>query len=275
MAHHVSVHDHLRQKRAHKQKKRLILYSSFFISVFIGLFYVLFFSGYCDVRGIAVSGTETIQTDAVRVVVADAFTERSLFIFSNKNFLFFPTYETARAVKEKFPAIDSITISRKIWGAEVVVAIVERKPAGIVCGKPQQDACMYFDPGGVVFAMAPRIVGASVLRIEEESLGEITSFPAQKYSADSIGFVTLAKRHVREKTDITIETFVFLNEYGDVEARTQEGFLILLSMKQDAELQAQILKNLLSAEIKDHAPNLEYIDLRVENRAYYKVKSGG
>lgn len=275
MAHHVSVHDHLRQKRAHKQKKRLILYSSFFISVFIGLFYVLFFSGYCDVRGIAVSGTETIQTDAVRVVVADAFTKRSLFIFSNKNFLFFPAHETARAVKERFPSIDSIDVSRKIWGARVVVAIVERKPVGIVCGKKEQDACMYFDTGGVVFAVAPRIVGASVLRIEEESLGDITGFPVQKYSADAVGFVTLTKKHVSEKAGITVETFVFLNEYGDVEARTQEGFLILFSMKQDAELQAQILKNLLAAEIKDQAPNLEYIDLRVENRAYYKLKQGG
>ena len=272
MAHHVSVHDHLRQKRAHKQKKRLILYSSFFISIFIGFFYVLFFSGYCDVRSIAVSGTETIQADAVRAVVAIAFDERSMFIFSNKNFLFFPTHETARMVKEKFPAIDSIDVSRKIWGAKVVVAIVERKPVGILCGKLEQDACMYFDKGGVVFVVAPRIVGASVLRIEEESLGDITGVPAQKYSADAISFVTTAKRQVGEKTGITVETFMFLNEYGDVEARTQEGFLILFSMKQDAELQAQILKNLLAAEIKDQALNLEYIDLRVENRAYYKLK---
>lgn len=272
MAHHISVHDHLKQKKARKQKRRLILFSSFFISLCIGLFYFFFFSGYCDVRSIAVSGTKTIHTDEVRAVVASAFDGRSLLIFSRRNFLFFPVHETARAVKEKFPAIDSIDVSRKLWGAKVVVVIVEREPAGIVCGKLEQDACMYFDEGGVVFAVAPRIIGASVLRIEEESLGEITGFPAQKYSADTINFITLAKNLVSEKTGITVETFVLLNEYGDVEARTQEGFLILFSMKQSAELQAHILKNLLATEIKDQAPNLEYIDLRVENRAYYKLK---
>ncbi|MBI5913507.1 hypothetical protein HY839_03675 [Candidatus Azambacteria bacterium] len=272
MTHHVSVHDHLRQKRAHKQKRRLILYSSFFISVLIGIFYFLFFSGYCDIRGITVSGAETIRADDVSAVVAGVFNERSLFLFSNKNFLVFPAHEAARAVKEKFPAIDSIDVSRKIWGANVAVAIAEREPVGIVCGKMEQDACMYLDKGGVVFAVAPRIVGASVLRIEEGSLGEITGFPAQKYAGDAINFIMLTKRHVREKAGITIKTFAFLNEYGDVEARTQEGFTIWFSMNQDAEYQAQVLKNLLAAEIKDQAPDLEYIDLRVENRAYYKLK---
>ncbi|MEK7493696.1 MAG: hypothetical protein AAB630_00920 [Patescibacteria group bacterium] len=272
MAHHISVHDHLKQKRAHKQKKKLILYSSFFVSIFIGVFYFLFFSGYCDIRGITVSGAEKIQEDAVRAVVADMFNERSLVFSSDKNFLIFPTHEAARAIKEKFPAIDSIDVDRKIWGARIAVAIVEREPAGIVCGKKEQDACMYLDKVGVVFAVAPRIVGASVLRVEEESLSAITGFPMQKYSVEAMDFITRVKRDAREKAWITIETFVFLNEYGDVEARTQEGFTIWFSMKQDAELQAQILKNLLVAEIKDQAPNLEYIDLRVENRAYYKLK---
>lgn len=272
MAHHVSVHDHLRQRRAHRQKKKLILYGSFFISVFIGVFYFLFFSGYFDIRGIAVSGTETLRANEVSAVVAGMFDKQSMFFFSDRNFFLFPTKEAARTVKEKFPVIDSIDVGRTIWGAKIAVNIVEREPVGIVCGKTEQDACMYLDKGGVVFAVAPRIVGASVLRIEEESLSAITGFPAQKYAKDAMDFIASVKRHTREKAGITIETFAFLNEYGDVEARTQGGFTILFSMKQDAELQAQILKNLFAAEIKEQAPNLEYIDLRVENRAYYKLK---
>lgn len=268
----ISVYDHLKQKKARKQKKRRLLYGSFFVSIFIGVFYLLFFSGYCDIRGITVSGAEKIDEGAARAVVADMFGARSLFFFSYRNFLIFPTDEAARAVKEKFPAIDSVDVGRKIWGAKIVVAIVEREPVAIVCGKKEQDACMYLDSEGVVFAVAPRIVGASVLRIEEESLSAITGFPIQKYVSEAMDFIARVKRDVREKVGITIETFVFLNEYGDVEAHTQEGFTIWFSMKQDAELQAQILKNLLAAEIKDQAPNLEYIDLRVENRAYYKLK---
>lgn len=269
----ISVYDHLKQKKARKQKKRRLLYGSFFMSIFIGISYFLFFSGYCDIRGITISGAEKIQEDAVRAVVANMFKERSLFFFSDKNFLIFPADEAARAVKEKFPVIDNIDVGRKIWGAKIVIDIVEREPAGIVCGKKEQDACMYLDGGGVVFAVAPRIVGASVLRIEEESLFAITGFPTQRYAVEAMDFITRMKRDVREKAGITIETFVFLNEYGDVEARTQEGFTIWFSIKQDAELQAQILKNLLAAEIKEQAPNLEYIDLRVENRAYYKLKN--
>jgi len=269
---HISVYDHLKQKKAHKQKKRRILYGSFFVSIFIGVFYFLFFSGYCDIRGITVSGTEKIQEEAVRAVVAGMLGERSMLLLSDKNFFVFSTHEAAGALKEKFPAIDSVDVGRKIWGATIAVDIVERQPVGIVCGKKEQDTCMYLDKGGVVFSVAPRIVGASVLRIEEESLGAITGFPVQKYPADAINFITLIKRHVREKAGITVETFVFLNEYGDVEARTVEGFTIWFSMKQDAEYQAQVLKNLLAAEIKEQAPNLEYIDLRVEKRAYYKLK---
>ena len=267
-----SIYDHLRKKKARKQKKRRLLYGSFFVSMFIGVFYFLFFSGYCDIRGITVSGAEKIQEDAVRAAIAEMFDERSMFLFSNKNFFLFSTEEAARAVKEKFPGIDSIEVGRKIWGAKLAVVIVEREAAGVVCGEKEQDACMYLDKSGAVFAVAPRIIGASVLRIEEESLSMITGFPAQKYTGDAMDFIARVKRHVREKAGIIIETFVFLNEYGDVETRTQEGFTVLFSMKQDAELQAQILKNLLTQEIKDQAPQLEYIDLRVENRAYYKLK---
>lgn len=269
---HVSVYDHLKRKKAHKRKKRRIVYGSFFISIFIGIFYFLFLSGYCDIRGITVSGAETIQEDSVRAAVADMFERQSMILFGNKNFLIFPTNEAERMVQEKFPAIESINVHRKIWGLKVAVDIIERQPVGVVCGKKEQDACMYVDKGGVLFSVAPQIVGASVLHIEEESLSTITGFPAQKYTADAINFITQIKRYSFEKADITIATFVFMNEYGDVEARTMGGFTILFSMKQDAEMQAQILKNLLAAEIKDQVPNLEYIDLRVENRAYYKLK---
>lgn len=272
MARHVSIHDHLKQKKAHKQKKRRILYGSFFASVFIGIFYFLFFSGYCDIRGIEVSGTETIQASAVRAVVVDMFDERSVFFLNGRNFFIFPAREASRRVQEKFPVIDGIKVYKKAWEMKVAIDIVERESVGIVCGKKEQNACMYIDKSGVIFAAAPRIAGASVLRIEEESLIGITGFPIQKYAADAIDFITRVKRHAREKAGITIEAFAFTNEYGDVEARTQEGFTVLFSMKQNTEMQAQILKNLLAVEIKDQASNLEYIDLRVENRAYYKLR---
>ena len=48
--------------------------------MFIGVFYFLFFSGYCDIRGITVSGAEKIQEDAVRAAIAEMFDERSMFL---------------------------------------------------------------------------------------------------------------------------------------------------------------------------------------------------
>jgi hypothetical protein len=60
---------------------------------------------------------------------------------------------------------------------------------------------------------------------------------------------------------------------GDLEILTPEGWLIYLDITHPADIQIDALKRVLQEEIKENRSRLEYIDLRVPNRAYYKLKT--
>jgi len=51
-----------------------------------------------------------------------------------------------------------------------------------------------------------------------------------------------------------------------------QGWHILFDWSGDLEKQIKTLKLLLGEKIKKDRPNLDYIDLRIDGRAYYKLK---
>lgn len=236
----------------------------------ISVFYFVFLSGIFAIRDITVSGTDVIAVRDVQAVVGEALSGKALLLFPRENFLLFSSAHAAERVRAVFPRAETVSVRKSLLRRAVVVAITERQPAGVACAKTAE-TCVYFDTNGIVFAVAPTIASASLLRIEENTL-EVGQFPQEKYTAELVRFITAAKKHMQEKARATITAFAFMNGYGDVEARTQEGYTIFLSTAQGAEEQAQIFKNIIATEIKDQMPALEYIDLRIENRAYYKLK---
>ena len=51
-----------------------------------------------------------------------------------------------------------------------------------------------------------------------------------------------------------------------------DGWFLILNQKIDLNYQLQVLKNVLDQSIGNQASNLAYIDLRIQNKAYYKYK---
>lgn len=265
-----SVHDYIRQQKFRRQKRRFYFFGALAAVVVIASVYFLFFSGLFDVRGIEVSGVEVITQSEVQAVVGELFHEASLFVLPHTNMLLFSSPAAADHVRAAFPRIADVSVKKRFWTRVISIAISERHPAGVSCVKATE-RCVYFDTSGIVFASAPTIASASLLRIEESDLRG-SQFPYEQYTQELVEFVATAKKQMQEKAHATIISFSFMNGYGDVEARTQEGYVIFLNTAQGAEEQAQIFKNIIATEIKDKMPALEYIDLRVENRAYYKLR---
>ncbi len=66
--------------------------------------------------------------------------------------------------------------------------------------------------------------------------------------------------------DFIIETDVL----KDLRVNTNEGWHVLFDRSRDLKNQLEALKLVLEEKIKEERKNLEYIDLRIENRVYYK-----
>jgi hypothetical protein len=86
--------------------------------------------------------------------------------------------------------------------------------------------------------------------------------------------VTFTKRMselIPQKTTLKIkEIRVPSAAASEVHIVTQDGFVIYFDPTRDADDQALILADLLTKEIKDKRKKIQYIDMRIENWAYYK-----
>ena len=69
------------------------------------------------------------------------------------------------------------------------------------------------------------------------------------------------------------EKFLFSDKLiGEIHVVTREGFRILINADADMRQQLQYLSAVLKEDIQDRRSNLEYIDLRIQGRVYYKEK---
>lgn len=261
-------------KNKRKKRRRIRLFFYFFSAVLCAaaIFYFVFFSGYFDTHKVSFSGMDAIAADEARKAMDAILDESVFFASSRRNIFLFSTASAERALEDYFPRIETVHVSKKFFAKEIRVVIAERQPAGIACGKEENVSCFYFDNNGVLFANAPVITGATVLMVKDGNLPSPQALPFTQYARETIAFMRGAKQAAYDIAGATIISFSLVNEYGDMEAVTLEGYAILFTTERDFLSQARIVKNLLALEIKEQVSQLDYIDLRVENRAYYKLR---
>lgn len=252
-------------KRVKRRRIRLFLSLLLLCTIAGAGISVPFFSGLFDMRTLSVTGTKVLSSQDVQNRVLAYVAE------FKANLLWFSSDHTEELLAQAFPRIASVDVSKNIFTRTVAVSVVEREPAGIACEIGDSGRCFSFDRDGVFFAEAPRIEGASLLKVAEQSLADVV-LPRHQYSGELVAFMTQIKKEAHDRAGVTLASFSVRSEFGDIEAKAVEGFTVFFTMTQDAAVQTHILKNILVTEIKDQAPQLDYIDLRVENRAYYKLR---
>ena len=163
------------------------------------------------------------------------------------------------------------------WGSDVLredspgqTQIVDRALAAVVC---RNGECFWLNKEGVSFNKSGRTAGNLVLSFEDKTdrdlkvgerlldpnvLSELAFIKQRAYSELGLNL------KIGEVDDAKLLDFNFI---------TQEGWALKISTGQNAYKTIEILKQTL-AEIKKAAPTagLEYIDLRVPNKVYYRFK---
>ncbi len=95
--------------------------------------------------------------------------------------------------------------------------------------------------------------------------------------AEYVNFISLARSGMESDLEIFLEKEMRTPSIvsSDIELKTKEGWSVFLNEKisvgKELEMLQVVLENKITAEQRK---NLEYIDLRTENRVYYKFKNG-
>ena len=134
---------------------------------------------------------------------------------------------------------------------------------------PETENCFFADRNGILFREAPTVSGT--LQTVFYFTGQKTADLGQVgVNAEILNSAAELKKQARN-FDVGISGFLLAEKNGkELTALTSEGWRVFFNPDSSPVSQIKVLAALLADEIKGKRAELEYVDLRLPNRAYYK-----
>lgn len=241
-------------KYQYKKKKNKKLIFILVLILFLGVIYLLFFSPVFRVKEITVIGNHKISLEEIK----DNLICNNIILTTTRNI--------KKQLLVKFPVIQELKISKNLFKRRLEINIKEREEIGIICSA---NKCFYFDGDGIIFKDAPNTSGSLITIVQDYSnrnyeLGDKIS---EKSFVDTILEIN---KNLFSEIGLKILSFnISSYPIEELKAITNEGWYILFNLKKDIKNQLLALKVALNEKIKNRS-DLQYVDLRIENRIYYK-----
>lgn len=245
------------------KKKKIFFWILFLILVLSCIF---LFSPLFTIKAVEVSGNKKIKTEQIK----EGFDYKNIFLFSEEGI--------KNDLLKKFPKIGNIEVKKNIVKRIVELKIEERERLGILCRMDVEEkvkGCFYIDKNGYVFEEAPETSGSLILLIKDYSQNNF-DVGEHIFGQGTTSFISEIKEKLYSEANVKPIDFNLLAfPYVDLKVVTDEGWYIIFSLGKDATGQILALEAVLNSgpdelgELRDNK-ELEYIDLRLENRIYYK-----
>ena len=263
--------DELRQRKKRRRKQIAFLVIFIILAIAAGSTYALFFSGWFTIKGIEVSGNNELAQEDIRSLAENHINQNYLFglIQPYSNILFAGSEVIEHSLKDRYPLIETANVNKNLLNKNLYIELREREGIGVYC-KYNTETCFYFDRNNVLFKEAPRFSGQLFLVIEDSrnrdfKLGH--SFD----DAELLDKIFEAKRILDELRPVEYDNFFLPENSFDFWIKTKEGWNIYLDKDTDIPSQLVALKKFMEEKLtSDRRQTLKYIDLRINNRIYYK-----
>lgn len=269
--------DELRMRK--KRRRRGIAFLVVFIVFTVGacLVYGLFFSGWFSIRNIEISGNIEISKDEVNKTVGSHIEKQYLFglIRPYSNILFTSSESIEHLLRASYPLIEKMNVDKNLFTKNLNINLKEREPVGVYCKKDLSaqtgmETCFYFDTNNVLFKEAPRFSGQLFLVIEDSRSRDFKL--GDSFDDDELlSKIFETKRIIDELRIVEYQDFFLPENSFDFWVKTKGGWYIYLDKEIDIANQLVALKKFLEEKLSpDRRQTLQYIDLRINNRIYYK-----
>jgi cell division septal protein FtsQ len=216
-----------------------------------------------QVTKISVEGAKTINAEEISSLIDTHINQKYslLQIKLRKNILFFNETYVGDAILAKFSVIKKIQIKKNLPN-DILVVITERTPIGTWC---LIDQCSYFDEDGVMWGVALKSSGSLLLTVDDMRL------PNQDLDKSEMSFMEATQRLTAgfKELDIKIQRIeIPADSIGDIRVYTGKGYYAVFNIDSYINKQLETLRIFLSNQSEDIT--MEYIDVSIEGRAYYK-----
>jgi len=289
-------------ERRRKRMLKIKIYAGLaaFFVLLIGAGYLIIYSSFFRITRININNTQ-IDADKTVENLESFFVGQSKIaeFLGPENILIWKPEKISEFIKN-YPQIAELKIEKNYFGREIKISVLERERFGIWCFYSQINAddkqidadnisenlrsnlresafCGWFDKKGVIFSEALMAEGQLINKVDDFSS---RSFPpeADQPLAVNLGEPALEEKflsnlfkifEILEKSDLKIKSLRLENlEFQEVVTDSPLMPKIHFSLRINPEFALAALESIKKIGFE----KIEYIDLRVENRAYYKMK---
>ncbi|MFA4817632.1 MAG: FtsQ-type POTRA domain-containing protein [Parcubacteria group bacterium] len=276
-----------RSIRGHKQiifrsskKSKFTRTGKFFygliILVFLGaIIYSIFFSQFLAVTKIEISGTENLDPVEIRKIVENEISGKFLNLIPRNNILLASKTAIEKNILEKYKYAEKAEI-RKEFPDSLMIGIKERKFSSILCSA---GSCAVVDSNGMAFAKADfekNELGESSLLILYDDGNKNFALGKIVFDQNYINYLLGIREKMKSELGVDMERELRTPQIasGDIRAKTAEGWLIYFDKGILLDREIGMLKIVLENKIdQGQRSELEYIDLRTDNKIYYKFRN--
>jgi cell division septal protein FtsQ len=245
--------------------------------LFVGtVVYTLFFSPYLIVTNVKILGLEKLSEAPIRNRVENKLGEKYFSIIPKNNLLLFPKIALEQELTADFKRIEKVNV-RRIFPHALEVAVKERKLAMLFCAG---ENCYTLNEFGVSYPAN----NFTQSELAEENLIILRDLASSQLDQEEKPledgfreFVLGLAPSVQTETNMALKKTYETNNRmsGDVRVETEDGFLIYFNQGVSLKKSVATLRAILEHKIeKERQKDLEYIDLRIADKVFYKFKDG-
>ncbi|MBI2624926.1 MAG: FtsQ-type POTRA domain-containing protein [Candidatus Nealsonbacteria bacterium] len=261
----------LRRPHRFKRKKpilrnRWFLIALSFIVAAVLFIYFFSFSGLFQIKKIVVSGENNVSEEEIGFTIRESIGKRILFWETNSIFWISPKY-IERAILDKFPQIADVKIKRVF--PDGLIFTIEERQALALYSRNGNDFFLV-DKTGIVYE---EVFAAknSLFVILDKANKEAVAAGKEAMAAELFLKIWQLKEKI-ENLGLLLKGVEVLSEER-IAFKTSEDWEVYLDRKENLDWQIEKLKLVLEKQIPAKTlQELEYIDLRFGDKAYYRYR---
>ena len=247
---------------------KILVITGGFVAGTVFLLYALFFARWFDIRTVHVNAPFSIPEEEVLNSTNQWLDVRTFGLAHRSNSIFVSPNKLESLLAKSFPQIETVRVDR-ISVHEIAIHITVRKAIAIWCLSMKR-VCYYFDENGIAFEELEPTEGFLFTAINDERNRTIEL--GSTVAPDDWREDIITVKRVAQFGAVTLTGFTIPNDsFDEFRATTQEGWWIKFSMQTNVGQQMRNLLAFLKEKIKpEERTTLEYVDLTIPDRIYYK-----
>jgi len=240
--------------------------------------YFLLFSSQIEINSLVVTGNQEIPSSEIAARASDALVGKYLKIFAKNNFFFARPGDISANLKRNFNRLEVTSIKKK-FPDTLYIEVKERQPEIVWCSG---GVCYLVDKSGLIYA------GANLSVDELKNTQYLTIVDDNSRPVD-IGLTNIGQKFVEnfKQIDAILThdlSFTLADVYHTPAIASQEiyvkigepesdGWILKINSDITPAETKKVIQTVLDGELAgDKLKSLDYLDLSVRGKIYYKLR---